>query len=92
MTAMIIVGFTAKDTDSLKQYGAMVPATLAKFGGKILGKGSVENLHGDFKYQTQVVIGFQSREDASAWYHSDEYQSLSKVRDKGMDSQFQLVG
>lgn len=92
MSALIIVGFTTKNTESLKQYGALVPATLAKFGGEIIGKGLAEKLHGDFKYEAQVVIGFQNRDDASAWYHSEDYQALGKVRDQGMDSQFQLIG
>tara|TARA_R110002167_G_scaffold150414_6_gene344135 strand:- start:175 stop:453 length:279 start_codon:yes stop_codon:yes gene_type:complete len=92
MSALIIVGFTTKNTENLKQYGALVPDTLAKFGGEIIAKGPAEKLHGNFKYETQVVIGFQSREDAAAWYHSDNYQALAKVRDQGMDSQFQLIG
>jgi uncharacterized protein (DUF1330 family) len=92
MSALIIVGFTPKDTDKLQQYGACVPPTLAKYSGEILTKGSVEKLHGDFAHQIQVVLAFPSREKALDWYHSDDYQALIPTRNKGMDSEFQLIG
>ncbi|MFT5521686.1 MAG: hypothetical protein ACI9IA_002291 [Enterobacterales bacterium] len=92
MSAYIIVGTTPKDTDSLQRYGALVPATLAKYSGEILIKGPVEQLHGEFNYKAQVIIEFPSKEEASNWYNSDEYQALTETRDKAMDSQFQLIG
>ncbi|MFQ3200357.1 MAG: hypothetical protein ACI9SK_001073 [Zhongshania sp.] len=92
MSAFIIVGFTPKDTDKLQQYGAYVPATLAKYSGEILTKGPVEKLHGDFAHKIQVVLAFPSREKALDWYHSDDYQALIPTRNKGMDSEFQLIG
>ena len=91
MSAYIIIGFTAKDTDKLQQYGASVPTTLAKYSGEILAKGPVEKLQGDFVHQVQVVITFPNREKALGWYNSDEYQALIPLRDEGMDSQFQLI-
>lgn len=92
MTAYITVGFTPKDADKLQQYGASVPATLAKFSGEILARGPIEKLQGDFAYKMQVVIAFPCREDALSWYHSEDYQALIPVRDEGMDSQFQIIG
>jgi uncharacterized protein (DUF1330 family) len=92
MTAYIIVGLTPKDAEKLQQYGAKVPTTLAKFSGEVLVKGPVEQLHGNFDYKVQVILMFPSREHAHNWYHSEEYQALIPDRDKGMDSQFQLIG
>ena len=92
MSAYIIVGTTPKDLDSLQQYGALVPATLAKYSGEILIKGPVEQLHGDFNYKAQVIIEFPSKDEALNWYNSDEYQALIAIRNKAMNSQFQLIG
>ena len=92
MTAYIIVGLTPTDAEKLQQYGANVPSTLAKFSGEVLMKGKVEQLHGYFSHKVQVILEFPSRDDAYNWYHSEEYQALIPSRDKGMDSQFQLIG
>jgi len=92
MAAFIIVGFTPKDTDKLQQYGASVPPTLAQFSGEVLTKGPVKKLQGDFAHKIQVVISFPNREKALGWYNSDDYQALIPIRDRGMDSQFQLIG
>lgn len=92
MPAYVIVGFTPKDKEKLQQYGASVPTTLMKHSGEIIVKGLSEQLHGDYEFQMQVIIAFPSKEDASAWYHSKEYQALIPIRDAGMDSQFQLIG
>lgn len=91
MAAYVIVGFNPKDKEKLQQYGASVPATLAKHSGEILVKGPVEQLHGDSKFQMQVILTFPSKEDASAWYYSDEYQALVDIRNDGMESNFQLI-
>ncbi len=92
MPAYIIVGLTPTNADKLQQYGASVPSTLAQFSGEILVKGPAENLYGKFSHKVQVIITFPSRQHATDWYNSDEYQSLIPTRDQGMDSQFQLIG
>jgi len=91
MSTYIIVGFTPKNKESLQQYGASVPATLAKYAGKVLAKGPVEQLHGKSAFQMQVILNFPTKEDAYNWYQSPEYQALIETRNAGMDSQFQLV-
>jgi uncharacterized protein (DUF1330 family) len=92
MTAYIIVGLTPTDAEKLQQYSVNVPSTLATFSGEVLMKGKVEQLHGDFSHKVQVILEFPSRDDAYNWYHSEEYQALIPTREKGMDSQFQLIG
>jgi uncharacterized protein (DUF1330 family) len=91
VSAYIIVGITPKDIEKLQQYSANVAATLAKFSGEVLIKGKVEQLHGEFEHQVQLILEFPTRDDAYNWYHSDEYQALLPVRDQGMSSQFQLI-
>lgn len=92
MPAYITVSFTPTDKEKLQQYGASVPETLAKYSGEYLVKGPSEQLHGDTGFQMQVILVFPTRDQASAWYHSGEYQALVPVRNAGMNSQFQLIG
>ena len=92
MSAYVIVGFTPKDSDKLKEYSSSVPETLAKYSGKMVAKGAVEQLHGDNEHAMQVIVGFPTKDDALSWYNSDEYQSLIPLRDQGMDAKFQLIG
>lgn len=92
MTAYVIVGFTVKDQEKLQQYGAVVPPILAKYSGEYLVKGPIEILHGENEYETQVIITFPSKEKATEWYYSIEYQALIEIRDEAMDSKFQLIG
>jgi len=92
MSAYIIVSFTPKDPENLQQYAAAVPSTLASHSGEVVVKGPADSLHGTVDYAMQVIIAFPSKEEATRWYHSKEYQALIPVRDAGMDSQFQLIG
>jgi uncharacterized protein (DUF1330 family) len=92
MPAYITVNFTPTDEEKLRQYVAAVPATLAKYSGEFLVRGMLEKLSGDTEYEMQVILAFPTREQATDWYHSPDYQVLIPLRDAGMRSQFQLIG
>lgn len=92
MPAYIVVRLTPTDPEKYKEYGAAVTATLLQHSGEILAKGPAEYLHGNSGYQMQVIIAFPSRQEATSWYLSKEYQTLIPTRNAGMDSEFQLVG
>ncbi|MBC3911266.1 DUF1330 domain-containing protein [Undibacterium umbellatum] len=92
MPAYITVNFTPVDKEKMQQYGAAVPATLATYSGEYLVKGPAEQLLGNTGFQMQVILVFPTKELATGWYHSPEYQRLVPVRDAGMRSQFQLIG
>jgi uncharacterized protein (DUF1330 family) len=91
MPAYITVDFTPTAAQHLQAYGAAVPATLAKFAGEYVVKGPAETLHGDASFSMQVILAFPSKEQALAWYHSNEYQALVPLRDSAMRSQFRIV-
>lgn len=92
MPAYITVNFTPTDEDKLRQYIAAVPATLAKYNGEILVRGMLEKLSGNIDYEMQVILAFPTREQATGWFYSPDYQALIPLRDAGMRSQFQLIG
>lgn len=92
MPAYITVNFTPVDKEKMQQYGTAVPATLATYTGEYLVKGPAEQLLGDTGFQMQVILVFPTKELATGWYQSPEYQALVPIRDAGMRSQFQLIG
>ncbi|PCJ33890.1 MAG: hypothetical protein COA99_15180 [Moraxellaceae bacterium] len=92
MSALIIVDLTPTDKEMLSTYSALAVDTLVPFGGEFIAKGAIQALHGKAAFGTKVVIQFPSRENAENWYASDAYQAIIPTRDKGMDSQFHLVG
>lgn len=91
MPAYITVSFTPTNEDKLRQYVAAVPVTLAKYRGEFLVKGVLETLSGNTGYEMQVILGFPTKEQATGWYNSPDYQALIPLRDAAMRSQFQLV-
>lgn len=92
MTAIITVDLTPTDKDKLKSYSALAADTLIPFGGKFIAKGPITVLHGDTTFSTKVIIQFPDQENAKNWYESEAYQTLIPNRDKGMKSQFHLIG
>ena len=92
MSALIIVDLTPIDTEQLSHYSAQAAATLVPFGGEFIAKGPIEVLHGEAAHSTKVVIQFPDRDSAAGWYASDAYQALIPIRNKGMNSQFHLLG
>jgi uncharacterized protein (DUF1330 family) len=92
MSTLIIVDLTPTDTDMLSAYSAKAGETIKAYGGEFLVKGPIESLHGDASFTTKVVIQFPDRESAVNWYQSDAYQAIIPTRDRGMNSQFHLVG
>jgi uncharacterized protein (DUF1330 family) len=91
MPAYITVNFTPTDKEKLQQYISAVPATLARYSGEFLVRGIFETLSGNTDYEMQVILAFPTREQATGWYHSPDYQALIPLRDAGMRSLFQLI-
>ncbi|NLP60456.1 DUF1330 domain-containing protein [Paraburkholderia sacchari] len=62
------------------EYLEKIDATLAPFGGRfIIHGGPVERLEGKFRGNL-IVIEFDDRERARAWYDSQAYQAILPLR------------
>lgn len=92
MTAYVIVDLTPQNTEALAAYSAAAAATIETYGGRIAAKGTPTVLKGWQSFEAKAVIEFPSSQQAASWFNSPEYQALTATRDKGMDSQFHLVG
>jgi uncharacterized protein (DUF1330 family) len=67
MSAYIIVEVEVLDSDRYDKYKAMVPASLAEYGGRFLVRGGkVETLEGDWSPKRFVMVEFPSVDKAKA--------------------------
>lgn len=81
MSGLVIAQFTVTDPEKFKEYGSQVKATVDAFDGEIIIRGGEgEAVEGDWPAGKLVIVKFPSVEIAKAWYHSDAYQPLVKLR------------
>ena len=82
MAAYLIVDqLEVTDPETLKEYGAGVGATIARYGGKPLVRGGdFEVLEGDYQPRRLVVLEFADMATLKAWYDSPEYAEIKALR------------
>ncbi len=92
LPAFYISELEVSDPEGLKPYGARVAATLEPFGGRFLVRaGKIAPLEGEAPKGRLVVIGFESMEQAQAWYDSPVYQEIKPIRHKAAKSRTFIV-
>ena len=76
----------SKITDPIayKKYTDLVPAIIAKYGGKVLARGGrFQVMEGPHKFQRFVVIEFPTFAQGVACFTSDEYNKAAAFRRGG---------
>ena len=69
------------DPVEYKKYTDLVPAILAKYGGKPLARGGrYQIMEGPDKFQRFIVVEFPTFEQAVACFTSDEYNKAAAYR------------
>jgi uncharacterized protein (DUF1330 family) len=69
------------DPVEYKKYTDLVPAIVAKYGGKVLARGGrFQVMEGTDRFHRFVVIEFPSLEQAVACHRSPEYQEAAAFR------------
>jgi uncharacterized protein (DUF1330 family) len=80
------------DPVEYKKYTDLVPAILAKFGGKVLARGGqFQIMEGPEHFERFVVIEFPSMERAVACHGSPEYQAAAEYRRNGVGEVEQVI-
>jgi len=92
MSAYVVVEATVRDQEARDRYGSLASAVLKQFGAKVLAFGSWQLLCGEPGRDIGMIICFEDRDTALAWYSSPAYQALLDIRDKALDCRFRLVG
>ena len=81
MPAYIIADVTVTDPATMEEYRKLVPATLAKYGGRFIVRGGAhQTLEGGWKPNRLVVLEFPSLEQARRWYDSEQYREPKAMR------------
>ena len=81
MAAYTVVQVDVKDPEAFERYRALVPATLEKYGGRYLVRGGdYTTIEGEWDPKRLVIVQFDSREQAEAWYNSKEYEGPKAMR------------
>ena len=88
MTVKVIGLIELTDQNAFEQYRKQVGQTVELYKGSILHRGSVTEVFWNelncAKFSSFVELSFPNQEDAHAWAHSPEYQTLVAIRNKAM--------
>jgi len=81
MTAYIIAEVEVTDAEAYQAYAAVVPATIAQYGGRFLVRGGTADvLEGEWPQCRRVILEFPSMDAARAWWDSPEYAKPKAMR------------
>lgn len=76
----IVARLTVSDPEAYKAYASAASAAMQKYGVRILARGGRHDaLEGEARPRN-VILEFESFEDAQRYYHSPEYQAAIQKR------------
>jgi uncharacterized protein (DUF1330 family) len=81
MSAYVVVQVDVKDPVRYEDYKRLVPASLAKYGGRFIVRGGkTETLEGTWSPKRFVMLEFPDVERAKAWWASADYADAKALR------------
>ena len=90
--AFYISEFEVTDPESIKPYSERVESTFAPFSGRyIVRGGNPISLEGEAARGRFVMIGFDSVEQAQAWYNSSAYAEIRPIRHNSAKSRAMIL-
>lgn len=92
MPAYVIFSVASiEDHERLGEYKKLAHPTVIAAGGRVaIAYGKQESIEGT-PLLGIVMIEFPTYDQASAWYHSDEYQEIAKIRKAATTLQATIV-
>ena len=92
MAHYLIAQIDIKDREKYAEYEAGFMDVFKSYKGKLLSVDeNVSLLEGQWPATRTVLIEFPSKEEALAWYESEEYQSLAKQRFAASTSDIAII-
>ena len=77
MTYYLMAQVAIRDYERYAQYGAGFMPALNAYGGQVLAVSDApEVLEGSWSGQRMVMVAFETREAAMAWWNSPEYRAI----------------
>jgi uncharacterized protein (DUF1330 family) len=90
--AFVVAAHRMRDLAGFQPYAEQVGGVVERFGGRFLARsGKAEMLGGDFVSDRAVIIEFPRAADAVAFYVSEVYAPLMKIRHATSDPRFLVV-
>ena len=81
MPAYFVCTMSIHDPETFRQYTALTPPTVARYGGQFLTRGDeVITAEGTEFTERMVLIEFPDKAKALEWYNDADYQSASAFR------------
>jgi uncharacterized protein (DUF1330 family) len=88
----LIANIEITDPALYEEYRKVVPASIARFGGRFLCRGgAVRVLEGDFVPKRVVVLEFPDAAAIKGWYESPEYRPLLEMRQRASKGSLFIV-
>lgn len=92
MSGYIVAMIDVKDMEQYKNYMALTPAIIEKYGGKFLTRGGqTQLLEGKQPGGRMVLLEFPTYQAALDFYNSPEYQAAIKVREGAAEATFMAL-
>ena len=92
MAAYLLVEATPRDPEALGRYGPQAIALMKQFGGEVVVFGPLKLLVGEPGLNNGMIVRFEDKDTALAWYNSPAYQALVDIREVALDCRIRLVG
>jgi uncharacterized protein (DUF1330 family) len=89
--AFVIAAHRMRDAMGFRPYAEVVADIVRRFGGRFLARGGKVTPLGAFAPDRAVIIEFPTAADAVAFYVSDVYAPLLKIRHATTDPRFVLL-
>ena len=81
MAVYVVIDAKSTDPERMVEYRRLSTEAVAKAGGRFIVRGGAyEVLEGDWHPQRLVVIEFDTKEQAKAYYDSPEYVAARQAR------------
>ena len=81
MPAYVLAEIEITNPEGYKAYTTMVPATIEKYGGRFVVRGTpCHALEGEWPERRRVLIEFPTTEAARKWWDSTEYEKPKALR------------
>ena len=92
MAGYVIAQIDVTDGEAFAKYRDLVAPTIAKHGGRYLVRGGeLTSMEETPPNPRVVIIEFESVQAAKAWYTSDDYAPLIKLRQSASNGPLSIV-
>jgi uncharacterized protein (DUF1330 family) len=91
MAGYWVVKVRVTDSEAYGEYAKRVPPVVQRYGGRVLVRGGAAATMEGEDFPRNVVVEFESYDQALACYNDPEYQEAKSYQDGAADRMFAIV-